>query len=752
MEYSINTEKLKTVQTTLTQERQKLIYKSSVFYAGAFGSSGNLSSALLKIQNTYKNIPQTLENIRMYLKEYVDDVEAFENAMSGNGGYVKFGAVASAIRTSQSLSRNKLFSYEMDSAKLFQVKTYQPKKTTQNTGSPTDSAVNTGQTQGNADETMMDQDLYPDFDFNLPDFDFSAFDFNLDALENLDVLELSLGNIMGSMNFDLSSLSSFSTASLGAIGSLTLGSINMNLGNLGSIGLGTLDISKLGNLNLSDLDISSNLILKDILSINGIDISGITNLGQLSTIDLKGIDLSNLTLSADTLKMLQNQISLGNITEMEALGALQQLFPGMANMSLSEIMKRYNVSGLGGMDSVSSLGMNGFDTGAFKGVGVSSALVLGFGAIGGIGGAFAARSGSKSKMDASSKTSSSSSSSSHKNSFAGLGDAIMNGGTFGATVTADVAIASHQVDLSDEQTIHSSSTKEMINPLFVHLALDYDTILQDAFSKLKKFNQTKKSSRYLDLIEDSVSVSFVKSISKMEERISFLIPSILPDLIKKYYLYYEVNQQNIVPKNINFYRQLYAVIHNYNQGRFKWLNLETVANQKKIICKSALNIIDQTVNCGNVLVTKQFKNAISWIIDGVSNIVDTYEQIYNIEVPKVFHSDITIDDRSSNYDVLYEKLESLSVQATLNNLSTSGSKKYLSTALRSLNISDSQLYCFQDMYRIKEQGVDTIVMVRIGDNTHPYRYYACYPGVGLKEINSVDVKMLMQAGFQLKEE
>lgn len=752
MEYSINTEKLKKVQTTLTQERQKLIYKGSVFYAGAFGSSGNLSSALLKIQNTYKNIPQTLENIRMYLKEYVDDVEAFENAMSGNGGYVKVGAVASAIRTNQSLSRNKLFSYEMDSAKLFQVKTYQPKNTTQNTGNPTDSAVNASQAQGSADGTMMDQDMYPDFNFDFPDFDFSAFDFNLDALEGLDVMELSLGNIMGSMNLDLSSLSSLSMASLGTIGSLTLGSINMNLGNLGSINLGTLDLSKLGNLNVSDLDLASSLVLKDILSINGIDISGINNLGQLSTIDLKGIDLSNLALSADTLKMLQNQISLGNITEMEALGALQQLFPGMANMSLSEIMKLYNVGGLGGMDSVSSLGMDGINSGALKGVGVSSALVLGFGAIGGIGGAFAARSGSKSKMDASSKTSSSSSSSSHKNSFAGLGDAIMSGGTFGATVIADAAIASNFVDVGDEQTTHSSSTKEMINPLFVHLALDYDTILQDAFSKLKRFNQTKKMSHYLELIEDAISVSSVKSISKMEERISFLIPSILPELIKKYYLYYEVNQQMIAPKNLEFYRQLYTVIHNDHQRRFKWLNLETIQNQKKPNYRSALNVIDQTVNCGNVFVTKQFRNAISWIIDGVSNIVDAYEQIYNIEVPKVFHSDKVIDEHSSNYDILYEKLESLSVQATLNNLSASDSKRYLSIVIRSLNINDSGLYCFQDMYRIKEQREETIVMVRIGDDVHPYRYYASYPGVGLKEINSVDVKMLMQAGFQLKEE
>lgn len=752
MEYSINTEKLKKVQTTLTQERQKLIYKSSVFYAGAFGSSGNLSSALLKIQNTYKNIPQTLENIRMYLKEYVDDVEAFENAMSGNGGYVKVGAVASAIRTNQSLSRNKLFSYEMDSAKLFQVKTYQPKNTTQNTGNPTDSAVNASQAQGSADGTMMDQDMYPDFNFDFPDFDFSAFDFNLDALEGLEVMELSLGNIMGSMNLDLSSLSSLSMASLGTIGSLTLGSINMNLGNLGAINLGTLDLSKLGNLNVSDLDLASNLILKDILSINGIDISGINNLGQLSTFDLKGIDLSNLTLSADTLKMLQNQISLGNISEIEALGALQQLFPGMANMSLSEIMKLYNVGGLGGMDSVSSLGVDGINTGALKGVGVSSALVLGFGAIGGIGGAFAARSGSKSKADASSKTSSSSSSSSHKNSFAGLGDAIMSGGTFGAAVTADVAIASNFVDVGDEQTTHSSSTKEMINPLFVHLALDYDTILQDAFSKLKRFNQTKKMSHYLELIEDAISVSSVKSISKMEERISFLIPSILPELIKKYYLYYEVNQQMIAPKNPEFYRQLYTVIHNDHQGRFKWLNLETIQNQKKPNYRSALNVIDQTVNCGNVFVTKQFRNAISWIIDGVSNIVDAYEQIYNIEVPKVFHSDKVIDEHSSNYDILYEKLESLSVQATLNNLSTSDSKRYLSTAIRSLNINDPGIYCFQDMYRIKESREETIVMVRIGDGAHPYRYYASYPGVGLKEINSIDVKMLMQAGFQLKEE
>ena len=79
MEYSINTDKLKTMQTMLTQNRQKLLNKSNVFYAGAFSSTNILSSALGKIKRVYGNIPDTLENIRKFLEDYVKEIENYEN-------------------------------------------------------------------------------------------------------------------------------------------------------------------------------------------------------------------------------------------------------------------------------------------------------------------------------------------------------------------------------------------------------------------------------------------------------------------------------------------------------------------------------------------------------------------------------------------------------------------------------------------------------------------------------------------------
>ena len=56
------------------------------------------------------------------------------------------------------------------------------------------------------------------------------------------------------------------------------------------------------------------------------------------------------------------------------------------------------------------------------------------------------------------------------------------------------------------------------------------------------------------------------------------------------------------------------------------------------------------------------------------------------------------------------------------------------------------------MERISDGEKETIFLIRIGNQMNPYHYYACYSGVGLKEIYANDVKLLMRAGFSLKEE
>ena len=210
--------------------------------------------------------------------------------------------------------------------------------------------------------------------------------------------------------------------------------------------------------------------------------------------------------------------------------------------------------------------------------------------------------------------------------------------------------------------------------------------------------------------------------------------------------------QTIVDKSNTTYQQLYAAINNPISERFKWLDLENIQNEEKTKFKSALGIIDQVVNCGDVLEVSKFQNVFALMEAGIQDIVSTYEEIYQIEVPKVFHSDRVIDEYSSEYDILLEKLESLSVQAVLNCVTFEESKRYLSTIIRSLNIQDQNLYCYQEMERISDGEKETIFLIRIGNQMNPYHYYACYSGVGLKEIYANDVKLLMRAGFSLKEE
>lgn len=730
MEYNVNTEKLKKIQSSIMQEQHKLALKTNVFYAGAFETSGNLSSALLKIKNTYANIPKTLLNIHEYLDEYINDIEAYESAMSGNGGSVKCSSAAYLVRNNELYSKNKLFDYEMDSAKLFQIRTYEPPKNTASSNG--NNSVTNGSSAGSDGNSNANnnQSQLPNFDFNLPSFDLGMFDFNFDAIGSFD-MDFSLGNIMNSMKFDLSSLGNLTLSSIGAIG----------LGNLGSINLGNLDLSNLGSLDIGNLDLATDLILKDIFNINGIDISGITNLEQLSTIDLNGLDLSNLTLNADVLKMLQNQIRLGNISDIDAINALHQLFPETVSMNLKEIMNLYKVD-----TNFSS----SFSTGAMKGLGVSSALMLGFGALSGFGKSFgSSKSSSKSDVSTAENTSALSNEE-HKNSFAGLSHAIQSGGLFG--VTQDLNFANSFVDISDEVKQKHDESQEF-NPFWAILAIDYETLIQNVFYRLKKFNQTKKVSTYLELINDANAMRLKNSFSALEERISFLIPSILPFSIKARYLYFELYEQSVMEKNISSYQHLNAVINNVTYERFKWVDLKDIRDSSLCSFESQLNVIDQAVNCGNVCHSTSFKNVFGYIEDGILEIVNTCEQIYQVEVPKVFHSDIVINEHSSLYDILLEKLESLSVQAILNHLSFDDSKKYLINVLKNLDLQDQNLYCFQDMERISTTGsVETIHMVRIGSSIYPYRYYACYEGVGLREINSKDVMLLRKSGFHLKEE
>lgn len=223
--------------------------------------------------------------------------------------------------------------------------------------------------------------------------------------------------------------------------------------------------------------------------------------------------------------------------------------------------------------------------------------------------------------------------------------------------------------------------------------------------------------------------------------------------MKNRYLYCELDHQSIYLKNIDSFQTLQTFINTKLSDRFKWLNIQRISNPESLYFYSKLNLIDQTVNCGDVVVSTNFKSILALIDEKIDAVTNTYDQIYLDEVPKFFHSDLVIDEHSTFYDLVHEKLDSLCVQAILNNLSIEDARVYLYNALKALNLPDNHLYCFQDLIRLNADGVlETILMVRIGNGIDPYHYYACYPGVGLKEIYQSDVKMLLQAGYELKEE
>ena len=102
MDYQINTTKLVTVQSDLEQTKNSISQKNSSFKAGAFHSTGNLSRALWKIGVTFKNIEKNLENINLYLKEYVEDISNYENGSQGNVGLANV-----ALRENQSLIKSQ---------------------------------------------------------------------------------------------------------------------------------------------------------------------------------------------------------------------------------------------------------------------------------------------------------------------------------------------------------------------------------------------------------------------------------------------------------------------------------------------------------------------------------------------------------------------------------------------------------------------------------------------------------------------
>ncbi|MCI8575164.1 MAG: hypothetical protein HFI09_01710, partial [Bacilli bacterium] len=132
MNYQIDTTKLKTIQEKLTQIEKFVSNKNHTFYSGAFRTKGNLSNGLIRIQNIYHNVSKNLKNIELYLKDYTEDIEAYENVMTSGNGFVKVSEASSSIFLNQVIRKNSLFSYEMDPTTLFNIRKYTPKNSSSN--------------------------------------------------------------------------------------------------------------------------------------------------------------------------------------------------------------------------------------------------------------------------------------------------------------------------------------------------------------------------------------------------------------------------------------------------------------------------------------------------------------------------------------------------------------------------------------------------------------------------------------------
>lgn len=763
MQIHINTTKIMEVQNIIMQEKRNVLNGRSNFYAGAFGSTGNLSSALLKINNTFLNISKNLENIGIYLKNYVDEIESYENNMSGNNS-MTYSEGSKYVVENQMLQNQGYFSYEMDSTKLFEIK-----RSSKNPGKVEGNTASNGSANGQSDSSSTansgnQQNTNSinsgDVNFSFQDnweLDLDLFDFNLDALEDLEWGDFSSIDFSGLESIIFPNLENINLGALGFLGIGSLGSLThinlgeLNLGNLGNFEhlenlFPNFDNLHFENISLPDLTLSDKLVIEGLLGIENIPFGDFPNLGELlNHYQFDQLDLSNFSFQLSQFPNLQEQLRLGNISIDDISLSFRNLFSGMENFDFSQFMNSANNFSTGSMSGALSN-----QTGAVSTPNVASALFLGFGALSGVGLASFVKQGKTSKKEKS--ESKEKTYEERKNSFAGLGDAIMRGTSFSTAVTADAAL-NHAVNFDSEEVVQTTKKVPMFSSMSFLVTLDYETILQNVFYRLKKFNQIKKLSTYWELVDSANQVQNITTRKNMEERISCLIPTVLPDTLKNRYLYYELNHQNVFSKDLLSYQQLQAVINNSSIKQYKWLDLKPVKESQKTRIKSELNLIDQTVNCGDVSVSSNFYSVFSMIDDKISEIVDTIEQIYTIEVPKEFHSSMVLNETSSDYDRILERLESLSVQAILNSMSLERARTYLSTEIVTPSIANQNLLCFQDMIRMNEKKKQEVILVaRIGDGVTPYRYFAWYEGVGLKEIHSFDVKDLMKHGFQLKED
>lgn len=337
MDYQINTTKLVTVQSDLEQTKNSISQKNPSFKAGAFHSTGNLSRALWKIGVTFKNIEKNLENINLYLKEYVEDISNYENGSQGNVGLANV-----ALRENQSLIKSQSFSYEMSSSKLFSIKRVSESQNTSFKNNFGPASLENDEASSIIDFSIegSDENNFPYLDLEMPDFNLDLFDFNLDELQDFNMSDFSVGDFLNSVQFDFSSFGHLSMASIGSVdfSAFLFSPIHWDTNIIKNL-------SPLGNLNLSSIeknfvsvfDDSQKMVLKDFLAIKGIDISSFDGLTDLKTLDLSKLDISQLQFNHDLVNFIEHQVAMGKITDMNALNLLHQLFPNTINLNL----KRY---------------------------------------------------------------------------------------------------------------------------------------------------------------------------------------------------------------------------------------------------------------------------------------------------------------------------------------------------------------------------------------------------------------------------
>ncbi len=147
----VNTELLKNNNDTLDSIKKYYSDKKSSFSSGNFNGNSTINNYLNKIQSSYSEIANNINEVSKYLKDYYEDIENMENIMSGNGGSVKAEGVNGIINGKAS-TLNK---FSIEDGIIFEIIEFSTEgyKASINTESTTNNGENSSSSQEKINQT-----------------------------------------------------------------------------------------------------------------------------------------------------------------------------------------------------------------------------------------------------------------------------------------------------------------------------------------------------------------------------------------------------------------------------------------------------------------------------------------------------------------------------------------------------------------------------------------------------------------------